>query len=152
MQPEIDITLINSDGDSINDSTLTRFPITIDCSAGPITQKPIAYYINIRSNGYYETTDILGNRTVVNEGQTVFYKFLDISDNTFSLPVQLYCHNCSKVILYISADVTYDETLEQYTIVGQQNVLTATSLEYVYDNDGKSSVLWLSSFNNYSKD
>ena len=86
-QPEIDITLINSDGDSINDSTLTRFPITIDCSAGPITQKPIAYYINIRSNGYYETTDILGNRTVVNEGQTVFYKFLDISDNTFSLPV-----------------------------------------------------------------
>ena len=97
--------------------------------------------------------------SVYQDGTTTIIPGLEQSDiynitrtYTFSSPVQLYGHNCSKVILYISADVIYDEISEQYTIVGKQNVLTATSLEYIYDNDGNSSVLWLSSFNNYSKD
>ena len=59
--------------------TLTSLPIKITATAGPVTQKPIAYYLSVISNEAYETNDEIGNAKNVNAGEEVYTKQFDIS-------------------------------------------------------------------------
>ena len=61
-------------------STLTSFPLIITGDAGPRTQTPVGYHISVVSNNYYETVDNIGNDVVVNEGDTIYSKYIDTSD------------------------------------------------------------------------
>ena len=60
-------------------TVLESFPIKVSALAGPNTQKPIGYYISIKSNELYETVDSVGNNKFVNEGEQIYFKHFDIS-------------------------------------------------------------------------
>lgn len=85
-KPTLDLYILNSTGNEIDDIVLESFPFTVRAEAGPDTnpdvQKPLGYYINITANNYYETVDQTGNNTVVNAGNSVFYRYFDINDFT----------------------------------------------------------------------
>lgn len=74
--PTLDIDMIDSSETSIE--TLTTFPFKITGVAGPNTQKPIGYHINIIANNSYETVDQLGNSKIISEGDSIYSKYLDI--------------------------------------------------------------------------
>lgn len=58
---------------------LTAFPFYIYALAGPATQTPIGYHLEIKSNEIYETTDNIGNVKMVNVGEAVYSKYFDTS-------------------------------------------------------------------------
>lgn len=74
--PTLDIDVTDSNGNSIVDP-LTTFPFYIKGVAGPNTQKPIGYHVEIVSNENYETIDQVGNTKIVSEGDSVYSKFFD---------------------------------------------------------------------------
>lgn len=60
--------------------TVGSFPFYISGSAGPTSQKPIGYYLEITSNESYETLDYIGNLKVVKAGESVYSKNFDTSE------------------------------------------------------------------------
>lgn len=73
------INITNQNGENI--STLTSFPFYISGSAGPNTQTPISYQVEISANETYETVDNIGNQKIVSAGDTVYSKFFDTSED-----------------------------------------------------------------------
>lgn len=69
---------------SVEITTITGFPFYISAIPGPDTQSPIGYHLSITSNEQYETVDQVGNRKIVNNGETVYSKYFDIKDNLFA--------------------------------------------------------------------
>ena len=80
-RPTLDLYILNSTGNEIDDIVLESFPFTVRAEAGPATQTPLGYYINITANSYYETVDQSGNNAVVNAGDSVFYRYFDIDED-----------------------------------------------------------------------
>lgn len=78
-QPELELRLLDSEGEDIN--TVKSFPFYISGTATPTSQTPIGYYITIVSNGTYETVDSLGNTVMINEGDEVYSEYYDVSAN-----------------------------------------------------------------------
>lgn len=76
--PTLELTLTDSGGTQIQ--TLESFPFTVSGLAGPRTQEPTGYHLTILSNSTYETTDSIGNKMVVNEGDAVYSSYFDTSD------------------------------------------------------------------------
>lgn len=60
--------------------TLTSFPFYISALAGPNTQQPIGYHVNITSDEIYETVDNIGNQKFVSSGESVYSKYFDTND------------------------------------------------------------------------
>lgn len=75
--PTLELNVTDSKGNAIE--TLTSFPLYISGLAGPKTQAPIGYYLEIVSNEIYETVDNVGNSKTVNSGDRVYYKYFDIT-------------------------------------------------------------------------
>lgn len=75
--PTLSVSVTNSDELAMD--TVTSFPFYITGTAGPDSsiQKPIAYHLSIIANGSYETEDDVGNKTVVNAGETIYSKLED---------------------------------------------------------------------------
>lgn len=86
--PTLAITMTNAAGEEI--SSLTSLPFYISGFAGPNTQAPIGYNLEIVSNEQYETTDQIGNQRMINSGETVYSKQFDTKD---ALLVELSAHN-----------------------------------------------------------
>lgn len=61
--------------------TVTTFPFYISGEAGPNSQTPISYNVSIISNSTYETIDNIGNNKIVRNGESVYSKNFDTSDN-----------------------------------------------------------------------
>lgn len=59
-------------------SSLTSFPLTISAIAGPSTQKPVGYAVQITALSSYETSDEYGQVKMVGNGEVVFSKYYDI--------------------------------------------------------------------------
>lgn len=76
--PTLELKLTDKDGNSI--STLESFPFYVSGLAGPNTQMPIGYYLNVSANESYETVDQVGNKKVINAGGQVYSKYFDTSD------------------------------------------------------------------------
>jgi hypothetical protein len=76
--PTLEMTLTDSEGDTFE--TLSALPFKVSALAGPATQRPIGYYLSIKSNEVYNTVDGIGNDKTVNEGEIVYSKYFDISN------------------------------------------------------------------------
>ena len=75
--PTLDLSMVDADGNEID--TLESFPFHIKGLAGPPKQEPIGYHIDVVANETYDAVDSLGNNIIVNEGDTVYSKYFDIS-------------------------------------------------------------------------
>lgn len=73
--PTLSIMLTDSNANQL--STVTSFPFFIRGVAGPETQVPIGYHLAIVSNDIYETTDNMGNPRTINEGEEVYSQYFD---------------------------------------------------------------------------
>ena len=82
--PVLELNVTNSDGDALD--TLESFPFHIKGLAGPSTQAPIGYHLNIAANESYETVDNVGNFKMVNAGESVYSKYFDTSE-VLSVPI-----------------------------------------------------------------
>lgn len=82
--PTLSVALVDAASSTANIlDTLTAFPAYIRLDAS-ITQTPIAHYplgfhVDVISNTYYETIDNVGNKKVVNIGDSVYSKNFDVS-------------------------------------------------------------------------
>ena len=59
-------------------SSLTAFPLSIGAVAGPSTQKPVGYAVQITALSSYGTWDEYGRVKMVGHGEIVFSKYYDI--------------------------------------------------------------------------
>jgi LysM repeat protein len=81
-------TLTMTPGDNFNSVVLQdattyeveRLPFAVSFAAGPTTQTPVGYYIEVLSNGDYETVDVVGNTKTVKIGDCVYKSYRDEFD------------------------------------------------------------------------
>lgn len=78
-QPTLSMRILDQSGAFIQQ--LTSFPIRVTGMAGPTTQKPIGYHLEVISNDSYETVDYIGNFKMVNKGQSVYTGYFDINED-----------------------------------------------------------------------
>ena len=76
--PTLALSLLDQAGATIEQ--LVSFPMRVSGDAGPNTQTPIGYHVEIIADQAYETTDHVGNVKMVNKGDTVYSRYLDISE------------------------------------------------------------------------
>lgn len=60
--------------------TLTQFPFHISAFAGPNTQEPIGYHVQINSLTAYETVDNVGEPEIVSIGDIIYSKYFDTNE------------------------------------------------------------------------
>ena len=77
--PTLELSVTDVNGNLLE--TLTSFPFYISGIAGPNTQNAIGYHLSIMANESYETTDQIGNVKMVNQGEAIYSKFFDTSEN-----------------------------------------------------------------------
>lgn len=109
--PTLTLTVTNSEGESF--TTLASFPINIRGTAGPSSQRAIGYHLTVTANNIYETTDALGNKKIINKGETLYSRYFD---------------NASELSTTISASDIRLENNNSYTItcvVSMNSGLTA---------------------------
>ncbi len=75
------LTIGITDQNANNLTVIERFPFYINAMAGPSSQIPIGYHVNIISDYSYETVDSIGNFKMVNEGESIYSKHFDTSDD-----------------------------------------------------------------------
>lgn len=83
--PTLELSVTDNTG-SILDK-LESFPMNIMAISGPSTQTPVSYYVKVVSGEYYETVDEIGNRKIVNAGDSVYAEHFDV--NSHALFIQL---------------------------------------------------------------
>ena len=124
--PTLELTVYKSESepdtplDSIN-----SFPFYISAIAGPTTQTPVSYYLLITSNDLYDDEiDEFGNNKIVREGDEIYSKYFDTSDN---LLVEMSAGNIN-----LKNGMSYTATC----IVSMDSGLTAeSSVEFTVDWD-----------------
>lgn len=77
--PTLELEVLNTTGDEVE--TLESFPLKISAVANPNTQTPTSYHVTVIANDIYETVDQIGNRKTVNQGDYVYSKNFDISED-----------------------------------------------------------------------
>lgn len=60
--------------------TLSHFPLYIQGTAGPNTQRPIGYYVSVIANDSYEAIDQLGVSRIISAGDAVYSKNFNIDE------------------------------------------------------------------------
>lgn len=78
-QPTLSLRILEKDGTFVEQ--LTSFPLRVTGMAGPTTQTPIGYHLEVISNDAYETVDHIGNVKMVNKGESVYSKYFDTNEN-----------------------------------------------------------------------
>jgi hypothetical protein len=125
--------------DSVVD-TLTTFPFYISGDAGPITQKPICYHVNITANEGYETVDDVGNKQVVSVGDSVYSKLFDTNNQ---LLIELSAHNINlenNISYTVTVEVTMNSGLSaqaslEFTVAWEDKEYTPNAEIFIdYDN------------------
>ena len=94
-------------------SSLTTFPLSIGAVAGPSTQKPVGYAVQVTALSSYETWDEYGRVKMVGNGEVVFSKYYDIQ-TTLSInltPADLTLEN--NIRYRISCTVAMDSGLSK---------------------------------------
>lgn len=86
--PTLELSMTDSIGTDID--TLETFPFYISGLTGPNTQAPIGYHLVVSTNESYETVDSLGDKRIVSNGDVVYSKHFDTSEQ---LLVELSANN-----------------------------------------------------------
>lgn len=76
-RPSLSLNVTDQNG--ITMETLTSFPFHLEAEAGPQTQAPIGYSVEIKARTDYETVDTIGNEVSVRSGDTIFSQYYDIN-------------------------------------------------------------------------
>lgn len=76
--PTLALTVLDSGGNTLEQ--LSAFPLRVSATAGPSTQSPIGYHLEIISKQSYETVDHVGNVKMVNKNDAVYSKYFDITE------------------------------------------------------------------------
>ena len=94
-------------------SSLTAFPLNIGAVAGPSTQKPVGYAVQITALSSYETWDEYGRVKMVGNGEVIFSKYYDIQTalNVSLTPADLTLEN--NIRYRISCTVAMDSGLSK---------------------------------------
>lgn len=71
---------INDNSDDIA-NVVDSFPIGVTAIAGPKTQAPIGYHLEVVTKTSYETVDSAGNVKIVSAGDTIYSKYFDITSS-----------------------------------------------------------------------
>lgn len=81
-QPVVELSLTDASGAQLG--TLTQFPIKVQATTYPSTQKPIGYHIEIlvaQNEFSYEIMDEVGNTKMVGPGDRVYSGYFDTSED-----------------------------------------------------------------------
>ena len=113
-KPSLSVLLLNSIGQYTR--VITSFPLNIKAKAGPATQSPVNYHVNIIPRESYETVDEFGNFKMVMAGDPVFARSYDISTD---LDITLTPQD-----LDLQSDIPYDLVCT----VGMDSGLTAEEI------------------------
>ena len=62
----------------IPDGIIRTFPFCLRGVTAPNTQMPISYYVSVIANEAYETTDNVGNPKMINVGDEIYSKYIDM--------------------------------------------------------------------------
>lgn len=73
--PTLELSVTNQNGEILE--TVESFPIYVSAVAGPNTQSPIGYHLNIIANEAYETIDNIGNQQIISAGDSIYSKYFD---------------------------------------------------------------------------
>lgn len=81
--PTLTISVCKKDDSDnlVTSSTVTSFPFYLKGLAGPSTQAPIGFHVEIRANLPYETLDNTGTAKYVGVGDIVYSKYFDTTSN-----------------------------------------------------------------------
>lgn len=125
------------DGDAIV-FTLESLPFGIVALAGPDRQSAINYHITVTANESYETTDDIGNRDFVSEGEAVYSKYFDTIEsddaNSFSLIISAGDLNLDSGISYtVTCTASMDSGLSAEASI--PFVVQWTDVSYTVDAD-----------------
>lgn len=77
--PTLELEVTDVNGWPFNDNIVITFPFYIKAEAGPSTQKPISYHIDISATESYKTFDSTGNAKNVSAGEIIYSKNFDQS-------------------------------------------------------------------------
>lgn len=77
-QPVLDLKVSKSNGTTFD--ILDSFPFYMLAVAGPNTQTPVSYHVSVVANESYDTVDYIGNPKTVNNGEEVYSKHFDTSE------------------------------------------------------------------------
>ena len=151
--PTLSLSLTDSSGATIEQ--LTAFPIHISAIAGPNTQTPIGYHLEVIAQEAYETVDHIGNVKMVSKGETVCSKYYDIDtvlnvdlgpsdldlENNISYSIVCTVSMNSGLTAIDSANFSVAWTEEEYApnaeIGIDNNTYTAMIRPYCEDMNGK---------------
>lgn len=150
--PTLSIGINNAAGEPYD--VITSFPFYISGIAGPNTQKPVGYHVEITSNETYDTIDPIGNEKVVKKGESVYSKYFDTSED---LLVEITASNINidnNIGYTVTCTVSMDSGLtdtdyatfsvawtdEEYSpnaeIIVDEEAVTANIRPYCEDEDG----------------
>lgn len=115
--PTLSISMTDTNTTAIE--TLSTFPFYISGEAGPQTQKPICYHVNITANEGYETVDDIGNKKIISVGDSVYSKLFDTNEQ---LLIELSAHNID-----LENNISYTVTVE---VTMDSGLSTQASLEF----------------------
>ena len=101
-KPTIELDVLNMDGATINE--FNNFPIYAKVLSKPVTQTPLSYYVEVRSNNSYDTVNDTGNSKHINVGDIIYKKNYDPKINPWSFMIEFepssidFENNCSYTI------------------------------------------------------
>lgn len=127
--PELDIILATPQSEEI--TLITKLPFGIICSNRSRGQRPIGYYITIAPTSTYITLDNTGQEVFVNEGETIYSKYIDDLLDTDN--PDLYTLIISAGDLILQNDITYRITVNMTLNSGlscEKSVEIPVSIDY----------------------
>ena len=136
-KPSLSLLLLDSIGHYTR--IVKSFPLVIKGTAGPATQTPVSYHVNIIPRESYETVDEVGNFKMIMAGDPVFARSYDIStdlevtltpqdlDLQSDIPYELICTVGMDSGLTAEASIPFD--------VFWTDVVFAPNAQVVYDAD-----------------
>lgn len=110
-QPTVQLTLSNKNNEPITE--ITSFPIVLECTTQPDTQKLISASVTISSNDTYQTMDNLGNFKMVYVGDVIFNKYYSGTPQTSKDGVE---YDDNRTAITLSANNIDFESGHTYTI------------------------------------
>lgn len=129
--PTVSLLVVNAEGDSFD--TLESFPFYIACETGPISQKPISYYVSIVANEGYETTDSIGNPVVIKTGQEIYGGHFDIGMVFSAGNIDLENNINYTITVTVSMDSGLTATASSDFTVAWSDVYYSPNAELSYD-------------------
>lgn len=136
-KPTLSVSVIGQNGNQIYE--VESFPFYIIGTAGPSTQTPIGFHIEVTADSAYETVDQIGNTVYVSAGDSVYSKYYNTSSN---LVLELNAGNVDlengisyTVTVTVSMNTGLVATSSTRFVVGWEYTMDEPNAEVGYDSD-----------------